>query len=412
MNSSLTTRVATLATFFVPGLIQAQSPQALIGGANSGTPFMQRQIYCNPATSLCSPILGVPANAYAGGTAYEPGRQIIWDTDGLRLTGVRVLSNPPCRPLCTPIGVPGLPATGFATGLAYDDNTSILYVLTSTPEILTLTTPATTACPVFQSRCSLTGVFPTSHQPGGLAFSEKHRAIFYSASDFSGGAANNVVFIAPVTSVCAPLCKFTLPGCPGFVLGPITGMAYDDGRNILYLTDGKVIQRLVIVPGGNCQPQLVDCCTAPVLAPYYGLEIEPSHVTSTGTACTSAPCPTCASMLFGALGDPTVGNASFAMNLTNAPASGILLAYMGVGSCTAGIPVICGMFHPSLAPIYLGNVPISGTPTCGGTATFPLPIPNAYFLIGLDVCVQGLVVCTPSFGFGLTNALNLRITDN
>jgi hypothetical protein len=413
MSSSISTRVlAALAAVLVPTTIQAQSPQAIIGGAASGTPFLQRQVHCNPATSLCGPILSVPTNAWAGGTAYDPARQIIWDTDGVSLTGVRALSTPPCAVVCPSGPVPGLPATGFATGLAFDDATRRLYVLTSTPEIITLTTPPTTACPVFQSQCSLTGVFPATHRPGGLAYSEKHRALFYSVSDFSGGPANSVVFIASAANVCMPLCKFQPLNCPGFVLGPITGLAYDDGRNILYLTDGKVIQRLVIVPGGNCQPQLVDCCTAPVLAPYYGLELEPSHATATGSSCTSAPCPACAAMTFGALGDPVVGNTSFALSLTNAPASGILLAYLGVGGCTAGVPVICGLFHPSLAPIYLGNAPLSGTPACNGSATFPLPIPNAYFLIGLDLCVQGLVVCTPGFGFGLTNALGLRITDN
>jgi hypothetical protein len=394
----------------------AQTPQALMGGAvsGSGVPFLQRQVYCNSAKSICSPILAVPPANFAGGTAYEPGREIIWDSDGVRLTGVRVDSVPPCRPVCTPTVVPGLPASALVTGLAFADAPNkVLFVADSTPEIMTLLVPPTTACPIFQARCSLANIIPAGHRPGGLAYSEKHKVLFYSSSNFAGGPAMNVVYAAPSANPCAPLCKFVPPSCTGFVLGPITGLAYDDGRNALYLTDGKALQRFVIVPStAGCQPQPVDCCTAPVVGPYYGLELEPSHATQTGAPCTSAPCPACPLMELDAAGDPVVGNATFALQLTNSPASGSLFAFLGAGPCTAGIPVFCGLFHPSWAPVSLGSVPLGGSGPCNGSAAFPLPIPASYALIGITVCVQGVVVCTPGVGLGLTNALGLQITDN
>jgi hypothetical protein len=55
---------------------------------------------------------------------------------------------------------------------------------------------------------------------------------------------------------------------------------------------------------------------------------------------------------------------------------------------------------------------LGGAGGCGGNATQPLPIPLDPTLCGANLCTQALTVCMPSLGLGMTNAIDLRITDS
>jgi hypothetical protein len=99
-------------------LAAAQPAVTLVGGADqAGTPLIQRQVVCQPSTPLCGPILALPANRCAGGTAVDPIRQVVWDTDGVQLVSVlSTVNGGTCRVVCAPMAVPGVPAGAFAPG--------------------------------------------------------------------------------------------------------------------------------------------------------------------------------------------------------------------------------------------------------------------------------------------------------
>jgi hypothetical protein len=71
--------------------------QRLVGGASfpAGGPQIAVQNFCAVPARLCGPVLAPPPTAFAGGTANDPGRQVIWDSDGPQITGVLATSSPP-----------------------------------------------------------------------------------------------------------------------------------------------------------------------------------------------------------------------------------------------------------------------------------------------------------------------------
>ena len=403
----------------LPSLPAAQgTPSALIGGAFNAAagPMIQRQVWCTPGVPLCLPVLGPPVMPFAGGTAYDPGTQTIWNSDGLLLTGLSALSVPPCAPVCPPVPCPGLPAGAFVCGLAFAEDTRSLWVIDSTPALMELTFVGG-PCPVPLRRCGLAGVIPPTHTPGGLAYSEKLRMVLYSVSMWGVVPPNNLVFIAPSNAPCAPVCMVPWNACGAVAaLGAITGLAYDDCTDTMYATDGALLANGVLrfVPP-NCQLLRQQCCNLPVIAAYYGLCIEPSHPVARGMSCTAAPCPNCPALAMSTTSDPTLGNARFALQVSNAPAGSVLICMLGPGPCTPGIPVLCGLYYPILppAPVMFGIVGLGGPAPCGGSGAAALPVPMDVSLCGSTVCVQGLVLClaAPGPGVGLTNALDLTITD-
>src|SRR5690606_18634492 len=66
------------------------SAQSLIGGAHSPAtgPILARQDLCTASERLCAPLLAPPPAPFAGGTAYDPTRQAVWNTDGVSLVGL------------------------------------------------------------------------------------------------------------------------------------------------------------------------------------------------------------------------------------------------------------------------------------------------------------------------------------
>lgn len=405
-----------LAASLAAGAFAQGTPQALIGGATAaGGTALARQIWCQPSAALCNlPMLPPPAAPFAGGTAYNSFNQVAWTSNGPLLLGVSATSVPPCAVVCGPVPVPGLPAGSLVAGLAFDELGQTLIAIDSTPSIRTFATPPV-GCPVPGFVCNLAGVFPPNLTPGGLAYSEKNNLLYFSVSNFAGGAPMSLIFATRAPqNPCVPLCAIPVPlACPaGPQLGPITGLAFDDATDDLYLTDGVVLMRLTMnIAISPCAVAATACCVRPLVGPYHGLELEPSHPLTVGAACTAAPCPVCPAMALGTSADPTVGT-PFNLSVNNAPSPGNVVLFMGFPGCTAGVPIFCGLFHPSLAVLVgLPAVPLVGPAPCGGAGGLGFPIPLNYALPGLSFCVQGVVVCAGA-GLGLTNALNATITDN
>jgi hypothetical protein len=394
----------------------------LVGGATQGgIPIIQREVVCQPAAVLCTPILGLPPIPCAGGSAVDPIRQVVWDTDGPTLVSVSSLvTGSACRVQCMPMPVPGLPAGALATGLAFEEDgtaAGVLWSVDSAFGLQRMTWP-TRSCPGPGPRCNIAPFMPTpNHCAGGLAISEVHQTVFFSASDFTAVAPNNWVFGAPLANPCAPNCRLPIQGCGAVVLGPITGLAFDDCRSVLFITDGRVtLVARYTPPGGGlaCSLQFLSCCTQQV-GRWYGLCVEPDHARNVGQSCTVAPCPNCAAtMQLNAVGDASLGNSQFGYRLTGAPPGVPAFCLVNVGACTPGVPILCGAFHVPLAPppVNLGAVATVGG-ACAAIAFHALPIPLSPNLCGIDLSAQDVILCVvaPMFGFGLSNAVCTTISD-
>jgi hypothetical protein len=395
----------------------ALAQTTLVGGAAAGgVPSIIRQRNCQQQI-VCQPILNLPAAPPAGGSAYDPIRQVIWDTDGMLLVSVSYLTTGgPCRVACAAAPVPGLPAGALASGLAFQEDgtgAGVLWCVDTSFQLQAFAWP-TRSCPGVGQRCSIAAFMPTpAHRPGGLAVSEANRTIFFSASDFTGGAANNWVFGANLANPCQPICRLQVGGCAGLALGPITGLAFDDCSNTMYLTDGRTVATATYFPPtaiAPCRLNITACCPTTALTPtYYGLCVEPTHHSTAGTNCLNAPCPPCP-MNLTAVGDASLGNSTFAFRLNAAP-PGTAFCIFNVGACTPGFPFLCGTFHLPLMPppIILSTVPTVGG-ACAAVANHPLPIPLSPWLCGAPISAQDIVVCAVG-GFGLSNAVCTTLSD-
>ncbi len=393
--------------------------QRLVGGAFSpaGGPLLATKTFCAASVRLCSPILAAPPTNFAGGTAYDPIHQVIWDTDGLRLIGILALAAVPCAtPYCPAVALP-LPANALATGLAFDESRDAVWMIDSSPSLSLLRISATSRCPTLSARCDLTPVVPTTHATGSLAFSERRQLVLWSSSVFTGGAAANIVYVAAAANPCVVTCRITLfgtVGCGGAPLGPITGMAYDDCTDRIYVTDGTAVLRATYLP--PCGANGFQCCAAAAVAPFYGLDLEPAHPTSVGGSCMMPPCAACLAVTLTTSGDPTIGNAAFALRIQNAPAGSFGMLAFHPGACGAGLPLFCGLYHPAALPpaVLFGPVALVGGGACTAAGAFPLPVPLAAGLCGQRFCTQGVILCIGAgLGVGgLTNAVDFVIGDS
>ena len=399
----------------------AQSFGNLIGAAvDNGVPVLQQQTVCAPTSVACGPILAAPPTAFAGGAAYDPVRAVVYLSDGPSLVGVEpAVGGGACRVVCPPVPAPGLPAGAVVTGMAFAEDGSPLGSLwyADSTRNLQKCTWVNRTCPGAWLRCSIVTVIPTpAHHVGGLAISETHDAILYSASDFSGSAPDNWLLVAPLDSPCTPDCRLQVLDCFGTNLGPITGLAFDDCTSTVYATDGRVMLSTRFVPAAGGQPcRLVPiaCCTA-AAGRWHGLCLEPAHATVVGSSCLGTPCPSCPSLAFRAVGDPVVGNSSFGFEVTGAPAGLPAVCLLGLGACTAGLPYACGTIHLPLGvpPVSIGGLLTAGT-GCDGSGFHPLPVPRAASLCGLRLSAQDFVVCPgATFGLGITNAVCFTLADS
>lgn len=147
----------------------------------------------------------------------------------------------------------------------------------------------------------------------------------------------------------------------------------------------------------------------------------PSLVVSYNPPMASAPrtgqgCGPNGGVQLDAVGVPQIGNASFAVRVSNGPASGVASFYLafGLNSAPVTLPGGCTVYlDPATAGLLVqaGVSPFGPVPLdAAGGVVLPLAIANQTSLIGARIDTQVLVpaVGAPN-GFYLSNALSIKI---
>lgn len=365
---------------------------------------------CLPATTRCRTQIPVQAlAAYAGGTAYDPRYRTAWVSDGAVLAEYSVDPNRLCASRCPPFRATLSDPQALVSGLCASDRLPRLFQLATRPGYMELTTYDNSGrCPDRPVTCRRN--LPTGAVAAGLAYDEVEDLLFISMSTPTAVGWQNLLWVAPASSPCTPICETRFYSCNTNL---VVGLAFDACTRTLYATDGQETQTIGVIDARRCQVRIGSCCRKQLAPTYRGLATIPCWQSrSVGRACTSAPCPSCPSMHIGSTGDPSLGTA-FTVTLSDAPANSTAYLFVSVGPCGAGLPLprpFCGVLFPDLATGFvLPPAPISGLPPCSGSAAQSLPLPVDPNLCGQALCTQWIVVC-PNFGFATSDALEFTVT--
>lgn len=393
----------------------AQTPDHLVGVTRMA-PSLRHQDHwaCAPIGQCPLPwfpnAAGLPP--HAGGTGWDPTRSGAWITNGLVLGK----SDDNCGIQCPPVAFPGLGPNAFATGLEVVESQNQLWMIDS----LGILHFYNLGCPVVPAGQCPTGLVPGAIQQctSGLAVDECNGLVFISYPDFATGA--NWVIVSNIAMPCMPVQRFLVPNCLPVGLGPITGLAVNGCRGLLYATDGVATVALQYVPAAPAVAIINQfCCPGPAtLDPMIGLAVRPGRATPMPATCANGSCPPCP-MTFDLRGDPNLGNATFGFRLGNAPANQLAWAVVGTGPCSApGLmtPLLCG---PIFAVPILGTLGpnfTGGTVGCTGGTVFPMPLPMIPALCGAVLSAQSLVFCggatTTAVGTAISDCLSFQIQCN
>lgn len=350
----------------------------------------------------CSLATGIRSE---GGTAYDPRVQGVWIADGPDLKLIRLRD---CSlQTSTPVFLRLLGAR--VSGLAFDPLQERLYQLETTSNRCAIT--------VYDARTALAGTPPTvigscterifddvQHvQANGLEFDPGRRLLYIGFNEAVAGVVHRYLGVSRLVNPCRP---DTILGLPSAV-DSLTGLAMDSRRNTLYVSTAFTIEAYSL--GSAPTP------AAPVLAgsvptryDYNGLAFIPTwQRLPIGTSCTGTGCAACPAMEAGTYGgDPVPGNRTFGLDLVNAP-TGLGLVALGLGSCSTGQPLDCGMLYLPSGSIT-ASVSLVG-PACAARGMFPLPVPPVLPL-GITLCAQWAVVCSSApDSTALSNAVQVTV---
>jgi hypothetical protein len=398
-------RLASIALAGVGGL-SAQTPDNLIG-LTRNIPIIQQHDHAACAGLPSCPAPGMPPAAplppFVGGTAWDPTRSQVWVSNGPLLAAYSMNG---CVPTCPPIPCPTSSPNAFCTGLAFAESLNQLWVIDSLGAIL----QCQNGCPpVVVAQCR-TGLLPGANAATtGLAIDEGNGLAFYSYTDFTTGV--SIVHVAQIATPCQFFQRQTVSGClVGTAFGPVTGLAVDWCRQILYLTNGRQSQawNYTVLPGPVLTFAAAGCCTLPTGSdPIIGLCVRPGGATPTGNPCANGSCPNCP-MVHSLRNEPNLGNFAFTLGLDSAPTGQLAWCVIGAGPCMPPgllFPPLCGpIFTPG--PLgTLGPMPTGGLGACNGSANFALPLPVIPTLCGAVLSSQCVVLCVTAAG-GIGTALS------
>lgn len=380
-------------------------PNHLVGITAQLAAFVKRdQFACND--TACQPagfpqLAGLP---YQGGTGWDPIRSGAWISNG----PVLALIDDNCNYLCPPMPTP---TPGGITGLEVVESANELWATDTGSNLVRMTR----SCPpTILSVCNL-GIVPTpTRGTSGLAVDEGRGIVFVCAADWTTGASQ--LRVSQIGTPCTPFhVQPVVSGCSPVTLRSLTGLAVDWGNQVLYMTDGiqTVGWNYVYNPAG---PSIAftpaTCCFPPIIDTWIGLAVRPKRAVPTGNPCAAAPCITCP-MIHRLVGDPNLGNASFALDLNGVPAGSIVFAALSLGSCsTAGLPVpgLCGPLW--LVPPLWGTLGPNFPAGAGCVSTqFAFPLPAAPAFAGLPVASQCIALCGGT-GSSISNCLSWVMQGN
>ena len=414
MRTSRTTLALSASFLLVAADFAAAQIAPHLVGVTRTTPIVDARDHfaCTPLP-FCAPA-GLPPAAplpYPGGTAWDPTRNGIFVSTGQLIAEV---DENTCNYICPPVVAPTSSPNALVTGLEYCESLNQIWILDS---FGVLTQCAIGCPPVPVASCNTGLPLLANASTGGLAVDEKNGFVFYGYSDWS--TLTCTVHIARVglpcqiTQVVTPLtCATTFP------LRGITGLAVDACRQTLFMTDGfQTVGWDYTVVGPNLAFGATSCCMLPPSLPgdqWIGLALRTGKELSVGTTCSVGTCAPCA-MQHVMRNSPNLGNGFFRLGIDNAPLGSLAMCGLGVGPCNPVGPTIapfCGPILISLPTIAtLGPVLTAPGVGCGGTATFPLPLPNNPLLCGLVLSSQALVFC-PGGGNSVSNCISFMLQSN
>lgn len=381
--------------------------------ASATTGFIDVQDFeasCKPATTQCTTANPVTAvNAYAGGTAYDGRYRTVWVSDGITLAEYHTIAARACRPRCAPMPAVLASRTASVSGLAFGDRRQVLFQLATSPGYYEITTYDARQCLGRTTTCR--GTLPTGALAAGLAYDELRDLLFMSVDVPSLVGFDHYIYVLPGSNPCTGICKNQVRSCTARLT---TGLAYDSCNETLYATDGNVTQSYLVGDARQCVFREVACCKKQNQPTWHGLAILPcGDKKAAGKSCTSAPCPSCPSMIAGSVGDAALGQ-SMPVTLSNAPAPGFAFLYLKFGPCGSGISLpapFCGSFYPIPVIASFGPHALNSTAVCGGSAVQNVPIPADIRLCGQLFCAQWLVICQQQnqFGLGFSNAIEFPV---
>jgi hypothetical protein len=437
-RSSLTFAAAgvLMAGLMLAGTASTQGHQfankRLIGWADPmvsssvSTMDMQELVGCPPAFTICkygaanSKLQPAPTRYYSGGSAYDARHRVVWNSDGAILEDSVIRG---CTTRCGPMPATLVSGNAQVSGLAISQGKPRLFQLATYEYYFEIVTYDLQQCPNPIAKCtynfSTTGplVRPVAT---GLAYSQRHDLLYIgiSSRNTTTGKWEHTCFVSPASSPCKPICSFKLFPASDELL---TGLAWDNCARILYATDGQLTQGHGFSGTNHCTPKYALPCKKQLNSVWHGLCLVPGDKdVRVGKSCTTAPCPSCPSMLASTYGgDPVLGNASFGFSLSQAPSNGIGVLLLRYGPLGPGFPFLCDRLYATTGPlILLSAVPMGGSGSCGGFANVNFPIPSspglASVLCGAPLSSQWIVFCRTSVGIalgGVSNALQFKVVN-
>ncbi len=381
--------------------------------ATTGFIDIQQVDPCTPAYTHCTTTTPVRATTpWAGGTAYDPRYGTVWVSDGGTLAEYSIDAAGGCRPRCPPFRAVISEPTAVVSGLACSDLRPRLFQLATRPGLMELTIYDNSGrCPDRPVQCRR--ILPQGAVAAGLAFDEVNDLLLVTVSyPTSATTWGTWLWVSRAADPCSPLCENLPFGCSREI---VTGLAYDSCEQRLFATDGRLTQIVEARDLVRCDIRLLGCCAKQLAPAWRGLDVLPCwKKTSVGRACLGRPCPSCTSMHFGTVGDPSLGT-TFTLSLQAAPVASPAYLILAPGPCTPGVslpPPFCGPIYPSLGGAIVVPVgTIGGIAPCGGQTSVGLSIPVNPGLCGQPLCAQWLVLClaTNQVGTGLSDALEFTI---
>lgn len=384
-----------------------QSPIGPFGG-------LALQKVCETPNWCMTTLLLYP-EPWAGGTAWDFVLGAAWTSNGRTLGLVldSLCSGDPCQCQCKHFCQIPWAGNGMITGLAVDNERRLLFLSEDTNTIYTYSIGG--QCQLKElSRCPFGSLLPSrSHIVTGLAYDKIRDLLFIAAGLFQPSPApgSTMVYVSKASDPCNPFCKFEVKNCGRSILGPATGLAFDDCLRTLFVTDGDLTTELHYAY--PCTVKEIGCCPAKPVK-YHGLCVRHSACTpdfSTSGSfsqarcpCTAVPVP-CPTLPSYAGGLPYVGNSAFKLTLTQAPnpvgyGNAAVLMLNLADRCREQVfkGPCCGeklLFYPWVDGYFFSlGVPAggpSGPPPCGLAVVFPLPIPVAPELCCYQFCGQWMV---------------------
>ena len=238
----------------------------------------------------------------------------------------------------------------------------------------------------------------------GITLDNRDQSVW--VCDASGQVAN-VVFNAAGGCTVRRIFRVSCPNASNLL--SLRGITLHGCRDLLYVTDNMGTVAAVTTSGN-----VLRCCRYQRVQParfLVGLDLDFDGGTVVGRGCTGPNCPPCmpeASLR----GLPTLPSRCFGVRLDNAPTNGRAVLMLNIGGPCPTIPIagLCGPLYIGAPNWFSPMMPITptGAGLCDGSAFFSLPIPNNYFLCGLEICAQWLTLC-PAGGLGISNGVHFRL---